>query len=91
MQVSKNTTQKSAIEMIYNAARLNLAKRFAAENNISFKKSDESNSDITYVLMDENTPVELVYCSVCLRSLVDTSYCDGCDEDAENSFNQSDF
>lgn len=78
-------------EKCCNASSISTAKRFAEQGGFELKLMNSDDSISNYQVTSEaGEEIELAFCSVCNGSLVDTTYCDRCDEIAENAFNQSD-
>lgn len=78
-------------DKICNAGYLSMAQRHAQENGVEFKFHSQTEVDITYTLIMDGKEQNLDYCQRCKRALVDTSYCDGCDQDDEDDFNRGDW
>lgn len=69
-----------------NAPTLAAAKRLAEESGIHFKLTDTDEYTYYYEAINaDGYKQELVYCSVCDSALVDTCFCDRCEENKEQA------
>lgn len=72
-------------EKCCNASNLFGAQKYALEGGISFVIKESKDDFMKYynATNTDGEQVELAFCTACNGALVDTTYCDRCDEIAE--------